>query len=423
MCYYTHSLFLEGGTIKKNVLSLRLKTAGNAEKFSIFSLFSLMRGGLITLMVLLGGVSAHCEHVYLLGEDAHGLNDLVLAANRVERKNFKGGLGVKGKKDAFSIEITLLNHGKIPVQIDPLVDFSLSINETYVPTGDAGKSALEKPFTVHPGTQSRGTLVFQVLADDTKAIPRLVFRRGGIPVTIVCDPALAANIEPAQNGKLDVEVAVKVAQFFLDVERFDEADKIVGVYIKRFPSHPVLLMQMAAIQRRKGNLRQASEMLNQAADQGGMEKDDSLALARKAFEQGEFEVAQKLLEPLGEKGQLADRELLLLGRCWYFDDQMERAEKLLKDLQERGVQEKLVYFTLGNIADKKNDLPTAVQQWEKTLELDSNHYEAMFNIGVAHFKQDDKEKAIECWRKVLLMSPDIETRKITEETLEKVDPE
>ena len=365
-------------------------------------------------------IPAFCQKVYLMGEDAVGFNGLVITVNQLDRAGLKGGLGIQGKKDSVELQISFVNTGKFAIQIDPPSDFRLTMDQEYKPGSEPGKFVLDKPFTLHPGTQSRGTLAFRVETSDNKSVPILILDRRGAPLKVCCDQGLAKIIEKKERGEIDFDQSVKLSQFFIDNFRAGEAEKLVNQNYSKYPGNPVVVLQLAAIKRLLGKTQEATELFMSVAEHSNMGREDAVDLARKAFESGEFEASRKILEPLAEKGLLGDKDLILLGRCWYFDGRWEEAGKLLKDLEERGIAERTLFFTLGNLADKQNSLDQAIKWWEKTLLVDPSHYEAMFNIGVAAYKLDDRMKAKECWRKVLGMNPDFETRKIAEDALEKI---
>ena len=181
----------------------------------------------ITVFLGITTGSLFAEMVYLLGEDVPAFSGLVLTANQCERKTFKGGLGVQGKQDVIELEMTLMNTGKAPVQLDPMNDFSLELSSVYPPTVEPGKNCLEKSFTVHPGAQSRGLLMFHVGSSDNKEMIRLTFKRGSSPVVINCDRKLAEIREKALDGRAELEEALKISQFLLDFERAADAEKLI----------------------------------------------------------------------------------------------------------------------------------------------------------------------------------------------------
>ena len=124
-----------------------------------------------------------------------------------------------------------------------------------------------------------------------------------------------------------------------------------------------------------------------------------------------------MLEPLASRQLLEDKDQLFLARCWYFDGKLEQARRLLETIERNGFKDKTLYFTLGNIAEKNDDLPTAITWWEKSVECDPQYAEAMFNIGVGYYKLNRRDQAVASWKKTLLMNPDAETRKIAEEAV------
>jgi tetratricopeptide (TPR) repeat protein len=355
--------------------------------------------------------------MYLLNEDAPPLGGLIVCANSFSRSPHTGGLGTSGKKDIIEISLSFVQQGKTAATVDPMKDFVLSLRKEYAPTVQSGKVCLDRPFTVHPETQSRGTLMFHVDQDDTERYPRLIFHVENRTLVFCCDPELGKLLEQSANGSLDLERSINLSQFLVENERMDLAEKIVTFHLERNPGHPLLSLQKVAILRWFGRHSQANELLGQLADNTALPKEDAVSLAHTAFEQGQLDVVRKLLEPLGEKAQLEDRELLLLARCWYFGRAYEASENLLKQLADRGMSDRVLFFTLGNIADKRDDWPNAIKWWEKSLEIDPNHIEARFNVGVAHYKMGNTAEAKTAWTKVLGMNPDEETRRMTESAL------
>ncbi|MFZ2959277.1 MAG: tetratricopeptide repeat protein [Candidatus Ozemobacteraceae bacterium] len=366
----------------------------------------------------LGPVDA--ERVGLIGEDLRVGEGLVVTVNTFSRQSSAGGLSVKEKEDIVETSITLVNTGKRPLTIDPAVDFHLKLDNSYSAGGEKGKISLDAPFTVHPGTQSRGVLLFRVKSDDTRAAPHILLKRGNDELDILCDDAMAKLLEKSRSATLDLEETLKVGRFFIDTERRSEAEKVLMAATTRFGDDPRLLLQMVAIMRGYGRQEDAQTWISRISPDANLSREDALALAREAYQLESYDLARKVLEPLANKGSLQDADLLFLGRCWYFDKQFERAEKLLLDLAARGMQDRQLFFTLGNICDKREDPKNAIIWWEKTMSIDPQHYEALFNIGVVAYKQGEKDRAAACWKRVLELNPDAETREIAEGALKQM---
>ncbi len=359
--------------------------------------------------------------VYLMGEDAHAPDKLVVTVQGIDRKGFTGSLVSQKQQDVVEISISFFNQGRQPQTVDPASQISFELNDRYTPVEmKTGNNVLFRSFTVHPGTVSRGNLYFYVRSDDQRSQPSLVFDSQSQRLEIVCNPELARLYEKRTGAQLEVEEAERLGRFLIDAERMEEAAVLVRTAMERFPSSGLLRMQYAAILKWKNRSDEAGEVIAQIVPDS-LNREDALVFARQCFELGQFAMCRRVLEPLAQKGQLNDRELLFLARCWYFDKEYDRAEQLLKDLFARGQSDKSITFTLGNIADKRNDLQTAIDWWTRTMTQDAQHYEALFNIGVAYYKLNERDRAVQCWKRVLDLNPDLETRQIVLEALKQVE--
>ncbi|MBI3039444.1 tetratricopeptide repeat protein, partial [bacterium] len=297
------------------------------------------------------------------------------------------------------------------------------IDETYSAISEKGLEGLDKPFSIHGGTQSRGSLWFRVNSNDNKSPPELIFRPAQENAKVCCDQTLSNNFEKAKSTSLDIDEALKVSQFLIGSERIDDAEVILKPYLDRYPNYPGLLLQLASIAKSHQDNEKATECLSKISPQSGsLGREEALKLARQAFDVEQYDLCSKVLEPFASQGSLSNQDLLFLARSWYFNKQFERAKKLLVDLDSRGFEDKSLFFTLGNIADKLDDQDSAIHWWEKTLRKDPNYFEALFNIGVAYYKQGDKDRAEDCWRRVLDLQPDSQTREATEEALKSISP-
>lgn len=385
------------------------------------SVRSAFRYCLLTALVLLCPCSAFsapaAAHLFLQGEDVLGPNGMVISVNETRRTPFTGGLGTAVKQDRVDIQLTFVNTGRQVFTIDPLQDYSLQMNGSYPAVAMDLYDCLSKPFSVSPGTQSRGTLCFKIDSSDS-ATPRLVLNCGrDSELAILCDPELGRLMEKSSSSLPDVEGTVRLAKFMVEAERFELARSLIEKAVRSYPNEPRISLLDAMIRRRLGDSEGATESIARIGDTPRLEKDDALELARQAFELSQYGVAQKILEPYSGSGNLSDKDMLFLARCWYYDRQYERAEKLLTDLYARGFQDRTQFFTLGNILEKRDDWRGALKWWEKAIELDPNYYEAEFNIGVACFKLDDRAAAIEHLRRVLILDPDRETREAAEDAI------
>ncbi|RCK79522.1 MAG: hypothetical protein OZSIB_4276 [Candidatus Ozemobacter sibiricus] len=383
----------------------------------------MLKRALVSIVLLLSMVGRAGPVVaepsrFFMGEDIIGPDGLVISVNQVQRRPFTGGLSSE-RKEQIEIELTLVNSGRASLAVDPQKDFSLTFGgPVFFPTAQTSADAASlRPFTVHPGTQSRLTLSFQVLADQARGDPELRFTGTPEPLVVVCDPTLAQLSEQSQRGPLLADDALRLGRHLFEAERYRQARQVVEGALGRAGSDPRLLLQMALIEQKLGNPDGARTYLTRIGLQTRLDGEDALQLARQAFEVGEYELVVKVLDPLQAEGRLGDKDLILLARALYYRKEYDRSERLLQEMLARGIKDKTIYFTLGNIAEKRDEIRVAIGWWEKAYDLDKTYYEALFNLGVGYYKTDDRQKAGEAWRRVLLLNPDPETRQIAEDAL------
>ena len=65
------------------------------------------------------------------------------------------------------------------------------------------------------------------------------------------------------------------------------------------------------------------------------------------------------------------------------------------------------WYKKGLAHGKNSDSDEAIKAWNKTVELDQNHYEAWYNLGNAwYIGKNNLQRAIECWEQALKIKPD-----------------
>jgi tetratricopeptide (TPR) repeat protein len=63
-------------------------------------------------------------------------------------------------------------------------------------------------------------------------------------------------------------------------------------------------------------------------------------------------------------------------------------------------------FAAGQLAEVQGDLGKAIHQYNKALEIDSNHLPSLFRLGVIYAGQKDYAKSIEVWKRYIAASGD-----------------
>lgn len=130
-------------------------------------------------------------------------------------------------------------------------------------------------------------------------------------------------------------------------EDYEMAESILRDGVERYPRHPVLRNNLAAILEIVGEADQAEKMLRAAHADGLM--------------------LPQLSKNLGD----------VLYRAGRYDEAWDAYQQAVKLHTELGDD---TYFKLGNIAYKRLDHATASAMWHKTLQLNPNHQLARTNI-------------------------------------------
>jgi tetratricopeptide (TPR) repeat protein len=130
-------------------------------------------------------------------------------------------------------------------------------------------------------------------------------------------------------------------------EDYETAQSILRDGVERYPRHPVLRNNLAAILEIVGETDQAEKMLRAAHADGLM--------------------LPQLSKNLGD----------VLYRAGRYDEAWDAYQQAVKLDTELGDD---TYFKLGNIAYKRFDHATASAMWHKTLQLNPNHQLARTNI-------------------------------------------
>lgn len=375
----------------------------------------------MTLAILVGSVILAEQGIFFMGEDVVHPNGIVLSVNEMSRKPLTSGLGAQAKQDEIKMNMTFVNTGYQTWRIDPLADFEVELHSCFSSTEDMEDWATAKPFNLYPTTQTRVNLFFKVDADQ-QVSPILLFKSADQYVKILCDPQIERIMNNRSAGLgLTVEESLKLGRTLVDAGRFELAERAVAPALAAAPTNSRLLLLMAAIEEAGGNNAGADYYLQQIIPSSVRNLPEGHGIARLAVSLGRYPLAVAVLEPFERANQLDTEQMTLLARAYYYDRSYDVAESLLLRLSRQNVQSSEVYFTLGNIYERQNNMVQAVQQWEKTVELDPGHAQAYFNLGVGYLRTQDIDRARAYWQRVLELNPDFDTLQATKEALKAIE--
>lgn len=354
------------------------------------------------------------EFAGVMGEDVAGYDGIVLTVNECVKNSISSGLRSQGKMEEIKINLTLVNTGRLSFTVDPLSNFSLDTNKTYAPVATENEAARLQPFEFFPGMQTRLDLIFVVDLDEN-SLPKLGFELKDNHFKVICDSRVGQVFDP--NARLSFDEALLSAKSYMEIYRYDEARSILMGLRGQDDTNPFVLMMLSTIEDAQYEPELAAFYLRQI----------DLSKLHGAEELKDFaEMAMRLdnphlvigaLESRFNQGTLDMEQKLLLARAYYMEEYFSEAEYVLMPIISSGVADKLAHFTMGNIFNRKNDLNRAIHQWEMAIDADPQYAEAYYNIGVAYYKKQDVGRARDYWRKVLINNPDSETLMAAEDAL------
>ena len=113
-----------------------------------------------------------------------------------------------------------------------------------------------------------------------------------------------------------------------------------------------------------------------------------------------------------------------LGKAYYLKRDFKKAEELFLSVKELNSVDYEAYFNLGLVYEKLKDvenLDKAKFNFQKTLDLKSDHTESYYHLGILNLITKDKKDAIANFKKVVELAPDTKISQLSKEELYKID--
>ena len=98
-------------------------------------------------------------------------------------------------------------------------------------------------------------------------------------------------------------------------------------------------------------------------------------------------------------------DLAVVAKKLYDEKKYDQALKIYSDMLLYTTDSDL-YVKMGNCFEKMDKISTAIEYWEKAIEVDSMNSNAFINLGNYYYKKKQTEKAISYWLASLLSMPE-----------------
>ncbi|ULQ55176.1 tetratricopeptide repeat protein [Flavihumibacter rivuli] len=144
----------------------------------------------------------------------------------------------------------------------------------------------------------------------------------------------------------------------------------------------------------QGDYSNAILVLNKALEQdpGNIELQNDLVFSH--YLMRNLPKAIELGKKVVEQGNADIRSFQQLGMCYEALDEKKDAERLYKEALKKFPNSGVFYSELGEVLWAKKDFPTAVQYWERGIEIDPNYSGNYYNAAKHYYLSTDKVWAL-----------------------------
>ncbi|MBI4064598.1 MAG: tetratricopeptide repeat protein [Elusimicrobia bacterium] len=113
----------------------------------------------------------------------------------------------------------------------------------------------------------------------------------------------------------------------------------------------------------------------------------------------------------------ASIQTLADARRAYGQKEYEKAFAMLESLAQSDGRNSEVHLLLGHVSSKLGKWDKAIQSFEETTRLDPESVAAYLQLGFLYEKRKDNVKAAEAWAKVLSLAKNEKTRELAQKHL------
>jgi Tfp pilus assembly protein PilF len=186
------------------------------------------------------------------------------------------------------------------------------------------------------------------------------------------------------------------------------------------PEDPLLLnsLGLAYYKKNKYDLAEQKYLKAISLKQNYSEAKNNLGLNYMAMKRWDDALLQ--FKQVTEDIFYADQETatINMARALYYKGDLDKALTILRSVVASNPRNPVARLDLGRVyfADGKTDL--AVEQYKKSIALQTNYANAYYHLGLASMKRKDTAAAVSAFSEVLRIAPDSEIGQLSREHLE-----
>lgn len=204
-----------------------------------------------------------------------------------------------------------------------------------------------------------------------------------------------ATLRDARERLGDLEgILEPMAEILLQLKRDEEARKLYALLLEKAPSNKRYLLEAARMDLRIGEIDRALGYLRILREEGALDRDGAVALARGLASKGKAEEAARTLLPFAEREPNSVELNSLTGRYLLDAGDLLRAETHLgraNAVAQRSGGDPETLFQYGRLAFRKDEIDQGISRIQQAIAANDNEHRYRFELASSLLKLDRKE--------------------------------
>jgi arylsulfatase A-like enzyme/Flp pilus assembly protein TadD len=237
-------------------------------------------------------------------------------------------------------------------------------------------------------------------AEATARLRALGYVSGSAPAkaryTDADDPKTLVDVDRAVHDGVEAFAAGRAA----------EAIQIYQQVIARRPDMAIAYRHLAFIERQRGNVAGAIQVLQRAIKAGVTDPRAIAQLGEYMTEGGQMAAGIRLLESLTKNSTVGDLDALnALGIAYAQTGHADAARAIFERVLAISPGSSVPLENLGLLALARGDVAAATQQFQRAIEVDPRSSRAHSGLGNVALKRGDRKAAADEWRRAVDLDP------------------
>ena len=220
--------------------------------------------------------------------------------------------------------------------------------------------------------------------------------------------AAKARYTDADDPKrlVDVDRAVHDAVDAFAAGRAADAIQIYQQVIARRPDMAIAYRHLAFVERQRGNVAGAIEVLRRAIKAGVTDPRAIAQLGEYMTEGGQLAAGIRLLESVTKNPGAGDLDALnALGIAYAQSGRTDAARAIFERVLTINPGSSVPLENLGLLALERGDVVAATEQFQRAIEVDPRSSRAHSGLGNVALKRGDRKTAADEWRRAVELDP------------------